>query len=187
MRDINKINREGPNELVELRQRIAELKESEAQLRRTVGILKKSETEKQTLLDASIDMIRLVDNNMRILWANKTTIANLDITPNDIVGKTCHKVFTGRELPCQGCLTEKTIETGQVEHAVIHKTKVAGTDGESDWDCYVVPVKNVKAQRSNECQNTKANQDTFDIWFCHLALPLNIYHLGSNLDGNIVS
>ena len=142
MKDKHKSKIEVINELVKLRQRIAELKESEAQLRRTVGVLKKSETEKQTLLDASIDMIRLVDNNMRILWANKTTIANLNITPKDIVGETCYKLFTGRELPCQGCPTEKAIETGQVEHAVIHKSKVAGIDGESDWNCYVVPVKN---------------------------------------------
>ena len=35
----------------------------------------------------------------------------------------------------------KVIETGEMEHAILHKPLVKGIEGESYWDCYMVPLK----------------------------------------------
>ena len=52
-----------------------------------------SEAQKRAILDASIDRIRYVDKDMRIIWANKTTTLGLDMSPDDVLGQTCYKVF----------------------------------------------------------------------------------------------
>jgi len=142
MRDINKINREGSNEVVELRLKIKELKESETRLKNAKQTLQESEREKQAILDTLIDKILIINKDMQIIWANETATAELDVRPGDIVGETCHKLFTGKETLCEGCPSKKAIESGQVEHAIIYEPKVTGLDGESYWDCYTVPTKN---------------------------------------------
>jgi PAS domain S-box-containing protein len=111
------------------------------QRRHAEKALRESEVEKHAILDASVDMIRLVDKDMKICWANKTTSENLGTGPEDMIGETCYKVFVGSDTPCEGCPSKKAIETGQIEHAVILKPYVVGIEGETYWDCYGVPLK----------------------------------------------
>jgi PAS domain S-box-containing protein len=113
---------------------ITERKEAERALR-------ESEAERKAILDASIDTIRLVDKNMRILWVNKTAVANLETAPQDMLGETCYKIFANGDTPCIDCPCVKAIETEHIEHAVMHHLNAAGVSGESYWDCYGVPVK----------------------------------------------
>ncbi|OQY03708.1 MAG: hypothetical protein B6I22_11010 [Desulfobacteraceae bacterium 4572_123] len=101
-----------------------------------------SETQKQTILDASIDRIRLVDRDMKIIWANQTTAAVHGISPKDMEGQVCYKLFIGRETPCEGCPNVKALETEKIERAVMHQPRVSGIKGESFWDTYIVPLKN---------------------------------------------
>ena len=128
--------------MVELRLKIKELKESETRLKNAKQTLQESEREKQAILDTLIDRILIINKDMQIIWANETATAELDVTPGNIVGETCHKLFTGKETLCEGCPSKKAIESGQVEHAIIYKPIVTGLDGESYWDCYTVPTKN---------------------------------------------
>jgi len=112
-----------------------ERKKSEAALR-------ESEAQKRAILDASIDKIRYVDKDMRIIWANKTTATDLDMCPDDLIGRVCYEIFHGRDTPCQGCPTVRAMETGQIERAVMHKFKTNGIETEIYWDNYSVPLKN---------------------------------------------
>jgi len=104
--------------------------------------LYKSEAEKRALLDASIDRIRHVDKDMRIIWANKTTTSELKMSPEDILGQPCYQLFVARNTPCKGCPAMKAQETGEIARAVIRKPWVRGVEGESYWDVYCVPLKN---------------------------------------------
>jgi signal transduction histidine kinase len=104
--------------------------------------LRESEAQKRAILDASLDRIRYIDKDMRVIWANKTTALELDMSPEDSVGQACHKLFIGRDTPCEGCPTVRARETGEIERAVMHQPKVKGVEGESYWDNYSVPLKN---------------------------------------------
>ncbi len=104
--------------------------------------LRESEAQKRAILDASIDRLRYVDKDMRVIWANKTTAVEHDMSPEDLVGQTCYKLFIGRDTPCEGCPTVRARETGKIEWAVMHQPKVKGVEGESYWDNYSVPLKN---------------------------------------------
>jgi PAS domain S-box-containing protein len=104
--------------------------------------LRQSESQKRAILDASIDRIRYIDKDMKIIWANKTTAMELNISPENMVGHTCYELFVGRDTPCNGCPTVMARETGKIERTVMYQPKVEGIEGESCWDTYCVPIKN---------------------------------------------
>ncbi len=104
--------------------------------------LRRSETQKQAILDASIDRLRYVDKDMKIIWANRTTVMDLDTPPESIKGQTCYKLFVDRDTPCKGCPNVKALKTGKIERAVMHQRRSGGKKGESFWDTYIVPIKN---------------------------------------------
>jgi len=79
---------------------------------------------------------------MRIVWANKTTTREVNISPEDLAGKFCYKVFVDRDNPCPECPGIKAVNSGNIEHAVMHQPKSKGIKGESYWDVYAIPIKN---------------------------------------------
>jgi PAS domain S-box-containing protein len=111
-------------------------------LKRAEQALRESEAQKRAILDASIDRIRYVDKDMKIIWANKTMAVKLGMPQEDLVGQVCHKLFLGRDTPCEGCPTVRARETGKIERTVMYHPKVKGAEGESYWDNYSVPLKN---------------------------------------------
>jgi len=104
-------------------------------------VLRESEAQKKAILDASIDRIRLVDTDMNIIWANKTTTRELNIATEDSVGKNCYQLFQDSDSPCPGCPTVTALESGKIENAMIHHTSSKGMEGETYWDVYAVPIK----------------------------------------------
>jgi len=119
----------------ELLEEISELKLAEKALR-------ESEAQKKAILDASVDRIRLVDIDLRIIWANKTTTRELYMDPEDLVGQPCYVVFHDRDTPCALCPSKKALSSGNIEHQIIHHQDSKGIEGETHWDNYSVPIKN---------------------------------------------
>jgi PAS domain S-box-containing protein len=103
--------------------------------------LSESEAQKRAILDASIDRIRYVDKDMKIIWANRTASASLNMKQDQMVGKFCYQILVGRDSPCDGCPARKAQETGQIERALMHHPHLRGTDGETYWDTYGVPLR----------------------------------------------
>ena len=114
--------------------------------------LRESEVQKKAILDASIDRIRLIDRDMKIIWANKTTTREINITPEDLVGKFCYHVFVGRDSPCPECPTQKALKSGNTEHAILYQPYSKGIQGETYWDTYTVPLKNESGEIVNLIQ-----------------------------------
>ena len=110
--------------------------------KRAEEALRESEAQKKAILDASIDVIRLVDKDMKIIWANKTTTTELKAATEQLVGKFCYEAVAGRDTPCPGCATKKAIESGKIERTLMHQKELKGIKEETYWDDYAVPVKN---------------------------------------------
>ena len=104
--------------------------------------LRESEAQKKAILDASVDRIRLVDTDMRMIWANKTTTRELNIAPEDLTGQPCYKIFFDRDAPCAECPSQKAVTSGNIEHNIMHQPYSKGFEGETYWDSYSVPIKN---------------------------------------------
>ena len=109
---------------------ITERKQSEEELR-------KSEAQKQALLDGTTDMIIHIDTNLQIIWANETALT----AKPDVVGMTCYKGYIGREKPCEGCPALKAIQSGQAESGIMYHAAAEGVQGESYWELIGVPMK----------------------------------------------
>ncbi|MBW1782136.1 MAG: PAS domain S-box protein [Deltaproteobacteria bacterium] len=117
--------------------------------------LRESEEQKEAILDASIDRIRLVDRDMKIIWANKTTTSELDRTPEELAGKFCYEVLVGRTTPCPECPNQKALKSGKIEQAFIHQKKSTGKTGETYWDSYAIPLKNSSGNIDSFIQTTR--------------------------------
>jgi len=126
----------------ELRQRVRELENEAVWRKRAEVALRASEAQKRAILDASLDRIRYVDKEMRIIWGNKTTVSIHGMSQEDLVGRTCYEVFVGRRTPCEGCATVTALKTGKIESAVMYHPKITGVEGETYWETYCVPLKN---------------------------------------------
>ncbi|MBW2107678.1 MAG: sigma 54-interacting transcriptional regulator [Deltaproteobacteria bacterium] len=117
--------------------------------------LRESEAQKRAILDASVDMIRYVDQDMRIIWANRRTSEELGMAPEAVTGKTCYQLFLNRSEPCEGCPTTKALVTGRVEHAIMQKPEFGNRRGPSYWDCYGVPMPDKSGGSSCLIQMTR--------------------------------
>jgi PAS domain S-box-containing protein len=104
--------------------------------------LRESEKQKKAILDASLDSIRLVDKEMRIIWTNKIIETQLGTDREKTIGNYCYEAFTGRSEPCPNCPTEKSLKSGKTEHSIIIEDDVKGIEGKSYWADYAVPIKN---------------------------------------------
>ena len=104
--------------------------------------LREKETQMRAILDASIDRIRYVDKDLKIIWGNKTMAAALDMSPEDLVGHFCYELLIERDSPCVGCPCVKARETGRLERTVMQYPKINRFEKESHWDTYSAPLKN---------------------------------------------
>jgi PAS domain S-box-containing protein len=98
--------------------------------------LRESENQKQAILDASLDQIRYVDADLKIIWANKTVSSDLNVPLEDIIGQFCYKTLRGREAPCGRCPSLKARETGRIEKYTLHYPELEG----KYFDSYSVPI-----------------------------------------------
>lgn len=103
--------------------------------------LKESELQKQMILDSSLDWIRYVDRDMRIIWANKAIRSFLKMPLDKIKGQICYKLLLNRDSPCEGCPVVRARITGKIERAVMRKPPFKGEEKETYWDIYCVPLK----------------------------------------------
>jgi PAS domain S-box-containing protein len=114
--------------------------------------LRKSEAQKEAILNASIDSIRLVDTDLRIIWANKIVEQEMKKSQTNVVGNFCYSVFTERDQPCPNCSTLKALKSGKLEHSFISEENVKGIPGKSYWSDYAIPIKDESGQIINLIQ-----------------------------------
>jgi len=98
--------------------------------------LRESENQKQAILDASLDQICYVDADLKIIWANKKLISELNVLLEDIIGQFCYKTLRGKDAPCAMCPSLKARETGRIEKYTMHFPDLEG----KYFDSYSVPI-----------------------------------------------
>lgn len=139
----------------ELEKKLKKLEKKTLAGKKAEDALRVSEAEKKAILDASVDRIRLVDTDMKIIWANKTTTRELNVAPEDLVGQPCYKVLYDYDAPCFMCPSTKAVTSGNIEHSIIHQHHSKGIEGETYWDNYSVPIKNESGDVVNLIQITR--------------------------------
>jgi PAS domain-containing protein len=126
----------------ELEKRVKELERKSVDPKQAEDALYESEAQKQGILDASLDRIRLSDTDMKIIWANQTHERELNIHPEELIGKHCYTVFVKRDTPCPECPSIKAIKSGTIEHTVLIRPSIKNKEETTYLDSYAVPLKN---------------------------------------------
>ena len=93
-------------------------------LRESEARFKKLSTEFRTLLDAISDNLLLLSPELKILWANTSAAAMLDMDVADLTGRYCFELWFNRSSPCENCYAIRSFVTGRVEG-----TQVSFPDG----------------------------------------------------------
>ena len=97
----------------------------------TQKLFKRSEEEKTLILNNINETILFIDNDHRILWANRSKHLPMDMNDESIIGKKCHKVFFNSDKICKHC-TYPTLKPKYTEHYIPEKDIYLG------W--YITPV-----------------------------------------------
>jgi len=113
--------------------------------------LRESESQKQAILDVSLDQIRYVDADLKIIWANKTVVSDLNVSLEDVIGQFCYKILRGREAPCVGCSSLKARETGHIEKNTMYFPELGG----KYFDSYSVPIIDEKEKITGFIQSSR--------------------------------
>jgi len=138
-----------------LLQRVKELEREITRCKRVMEELIASEKQKKAILDGSIDRIRLVDKDMRIIWANETHTRELNIKPEDLVGQFCYKIFRHRDTQCPECSSRKAFESGKIEHTFLIRSQSGRKTEKRYLDSYAVPIKSESGDIVNVIQITR--------------------------------
>jgi len=80
-------------------------------------VLKKSEQEKQGILNSISEAVVYLDEGHRIMWANRVAIEWHKLAPEDVKGRPCYELWHQRSKPCPGCPIVQTCETGRPQEA----------------------------------------------------------------------
>lgn len=65
----------------------------------------------QETFDASLDIIALISADFEILKLNKVGCKNLEMEPEELIGRKCYEVVHGLNSPIEGCPCEKALRT----------------------------------------------------------------------------
>lgn len=110
------------------------------QVARRTAALRRSEQDKQLILDTTAEMFALYDLDLRVQWANRAAGASVGCEPEQLAGRTCYEIWHQRDEPCPECPVVKARETGRPQHA-----EFATPDGRH-WFLRGYPVKDEAGQ-----------------------------------------
>ena len=96
--------------------------------------LRKSEEEKDVVLNNILEPVFHIDTNMKILSTNKASYELINLPLDQVEGKICYEVFHNRNKPCGVCPIIKAFETGKP-----HETDVISSFGKK-WILRAYPV-----------------------------------------------
>jgi len=98
-----------------------------------------SSNREAAIFDAMLEMVVLLDTNLKIQWLNKAACDAAGMDREELIGRPCFEVWRGQENHCSGCPVQRTLDDHQPheremflpEGKVLHvrSSPVLGVDG----------------------------------------------------------
>ena len=99
----------------ELEQRVKELETLAGKRKTWEERVTDDRKEKETILNSLVEHVTHQDTEMRGLWANRAACESANLTREQLLGRFCYEIWSGRSHPCPDCPLKKAMETGQPE------------------------------------------------------------------------
>jgi PAS domain S-box-containing protein len=106
---------------------ISERKQADADLR-------KSERQKELILEAVSEAVVYMDTDLRVVWANRTAAEWSNLPAEDLIGTPCHLLWHGTDEACSGCPAVQSLREKRPA-----ETEMKTPDGRH-WSLRVFPV-----------------------------------------------
>jgi PAS domain S-box-containing protein len=174
MEDKNRTGESLVSELVELRQRIAELEAAEVEHQRTEQLLqaldertqqeiterqrieetlKRAEREKEIILDSQLEHVIYQDKDHKILWPNQAACDSVGMTRQELIGRYCYEIWSQRSERCEDCPVALAMQTGR-QHRIAKTTP----DGRA-WSILGYPVRDADGKITSAIEVTREITD----------------------------
>ncbi|MCX5976930.1 MAG: PAS domain S-box protein, partial [Coprothermobacterota bacterium] len=100
------------------------------------ALLRKSEGQKDAILNSITASIAFVDVDLRLLWVNVAAAKSVNKSPAEMIGQTCHAFWADPAKPCENCPTVRAFQTKQTEHTFMYTPdgRVRDEKGEPVFD-----------------------------------------------------
>ena len=135
LEDENKRLRNMIEKMREERTELQELVLEEVRIRTKIeGELRRSEAEKNAILNAVPDTITLLNPDLEYVWVNEAAARSLGRTAEEIVGKKCYDIYYNRDSKCDPCDVDPVLASGQ-----LYRNEYRDEDGIL-WDILNVPI-----------------------------------------------
>jgi PAS domain S-box-containing protein len=76
--------------------------------------------------DTVPDFIAILDNNHKIVRANKAMVQQLGVTPQQAIGQSCYSCVHGTSQPPEFCPHAQTLQDGKEHVAEVHEARLGG-------------------------------------------------------------
>ncbi|MGD6852737.1 MAG: PAS domain-containing sensor histidine kinase [Candidatus Bathyarchaeia archaeon] len=94
--------------------------------KRTEKELRKAKDDWERTFDAVPDFIALLDNNHRIIRANKAMAKQLGVTPKEVQGLICYECIHGSSCPPNSCPHSQLLKDGNQHTAEVYEPRLGG-------------------------------------------------------------
>ena len=115
--------------------------------------LRESEAQKAAILDGITTNLAFVNENLEVLWTNKTSADSINRTMDEIIGHKCHELWADPETPCDGYPTLKAFKTGKTEQIVMPMVEESLNSAEHQKLEKIHPLSAFKTELDSELLN----------------------------------
>jgi diguanylate cyclase (GGDEF)-like protein/PAS domain S-box-containing protein len=115
--------------------------------------LRESERFLSNIFDSIHDPFCILDQNYRIVRANEAYADLKDRSVDDLIEQTCYVVLEGRTVICEGCVIQKTLQSGD---PCAKEKKVTTKSGEALWlEIFTYPLKDENGEVTHVIEYTR--------------------------------
>jgi PAS domain S-box-containing protein len=86
----------------------------------------RAKQEWERTFDAVPDLIAILDDQHRVIRANRAMAARLGVSPQECIGKVCHEVVHGSDCPPEFCPHSRSLADGREHVAEVHEERLGG-------------------------------------------------------------
>jgi len=80
----------------------------------------KEQREKELILENLDELVKYLDYEMRVVWANPAVGRGHQKNYEDFIGLKCYEAFFGTSEPCEGCQSVKVLQDGEIHRGEVH-------------------------------------------------------------------
>ncbi len=139
--------------------------------------------------DAIPEIVTIQDNNLTIVRANKAAYRFFKVSNDELIGRKCYEMFTGKTEPCPGCPLLDTLKHGHSHSTTIHHElldkmfRVSSSHILSDngGEGYLVHVATDITQKVESETIYRESEDRFSKAFQSNPAPMTISEIDSGL------